>query len=87
MIAETALRKIGLLGGMSPESTLEYYRILLELARARLPQDEYPVIIVYSLNFREFNRLMSSRDYGSSALSKPHLFLRSLQGDEAEKSL
>jgi len=64
MIAEAVLRKIGLLGGMSPESTLEYYRILLELSRERLPQDEYPVIIIYSLNFREFNRLMGSRDYG-----------------------
>jgi aspartate racemase len=63
MITQAALKKIGILGGMSPESTLEYYRILLELSRERLPKDEYPVIIIYSLNFREFARLMGSRDY------------------------
>jgi len=66
MIAQATLKRIGILGGMSPESTLEYYRILVELSHERLPKDEHPVIIIYSLNFKEFIRLMGSRDYGGA---------------------
>jgi len=58
-------KRIGILGGMAPESTLEYYRILIELSHERLEQDEYPEIIIYSLNFRDFRRLIEKRDYNS----------------------
>ena len=48
------MRKIGILGGMAPESTLEYYRILVSLSRERGWGRQYPEIIIYSLNFKEF---------------------------------
>ena len=48
------MKKIGILGGMAPESTVEYYRIITSLCRQRGMGYRYPVIIVYSLNFQEF---------------------------------
>ncbi|PWB74514.1 MAG: aspartate racemase [Holophagae bacterium] len=46
-------RTIGLVGGMTPESTLEYYRLLIRSARERLRDPDplrNPVVIVYSLD-------------------------------------
>lgn len=60
------MKRIGILGGMAPESTLEYYRILIELSHKRLPQDEYPEIIIYSLNFKEFIARMGVEDHGGA---------------------
>ncbi|MCK4354324.1 MAG: amino acid racemase [Dehalococcoidia bacterium] len=54
------MKKIGILGGMAPESTVEYYRIITSLCRQRGMGHHYPVIIVYSLNFQGFISLMES---------------------------
>ncbi len=54
------MKKIGILGGMAPESTVEYYRIITTLCRQRGMGYRYPVIIAYSLNFHEFITLVES---------------------------
>lgn len=54
------MRKIGILGGIAPESTVEYYRIITTLCRQRGMGHRYPVIIIYSLNFHEFISLVES---------------------------
>lgn len=54
------MKKIGILGGMAPESTAEYYRILISLTKERGWGKRYPVIIVYSLNFEKFYKLLSN---------------------------
>jgi len=54
------MKKIGIVGGMAPESTVEYYRIITSLCRQRGMGYSYPVIIVYSLNFQEFIGLVES---------------------------
>jgi len=54
------MKKIGIVGGMAPESTVEYYRIITTLCRQRGMGYHYPVIIVYSLNFHEFITLVES---------------------------
>ena len=45
------MKKIGLIGGTSPESTLLYYRHLIDLSRENLPENVYPEILIYSVNF------------------------------------
>ena len=45
------MKKIGLIGGTSPESTLLYYENLIDLSRKRLPENVYPEILIYSVNF------------------------------------
>jgi len=57
------MKKIGILGGMAPESTVEYYRIITTLCRQRGMGHRYPVIIVYSLNFQDFISLVESGNW------------------------
>ena len=54
------MKKIGIVGGMAPESTAEYYRIIAGLCRRRGMGYIYPVIVIYSLNFQEFIGLVES---------------------------
>jgi len=47
------MRTIGLVGGMTPESTLSYYQLLIRSARERLRGPDplhNPVVIIYSLD-------------------------------------
>lgn len=53
------MRTIGLLGGMSFESSLEYYRLLNELARERLGGLHSARSVMLSVDFAEIERLMS----------------------------
>ncbi len=52
------MRKIGIIGGMGPETTLEYYEKLIDLARKHLGEYVYPEIVIYSVNFSEMIPLM-----------------------------
>lgn len=51
------MRTIGLLGGMSWESTAEYYRLLNELTRERLGGLHSSKCVLYSVDFAEIERL------------------------------
>ncbi len=51
------MKRIGLIGGTSPESTLYYYHNFIEISRKRFERDFYPEIVIFSLNFKEFRRL------------------------------
>jgi len=53
------MKKIGILGGMSAESTIEYYRLLIDIAKDELEKDVYPELIIYNLNFKDFCKPMS----------------------------
>ena len=53
------MKKIGVLGGMSPESSLEYYRSFISLSKERLPEGRYPELVIYNLNFEGFCRPVS----------------------------
>ena len=57
------MKKIGIVGGLSPESTVEYYRTFASLNRERGFGHRYPVIVIYSVNFQECMDLMSSSDW------------------------
>ena len=51
------MKPIGLIGGLTYVSTLEYYRYLNELANERLGGSESVEIIMYSVNFGEIRKL------------------------------
>jgi len=51
---------MGILGGLGPESTLKYYRLIIDLCRERGLGGNYPEIIIYSLNFKACHDLMES---------------------------
>lgn len=54
------MKRIGILGGVGPESTLKYYRTILDLCREKGLGANYPEIIIYSLNFQECLDLQES---------------------------
>ncbi len=47
-------RKIGILGGMSPESTVAYYEYITRTYTVRCGDYSYPEIIIYSVCFQDY---------------------------------
>jgi aspartate racemase len=47
-------RKIGILGGMSPESTVTYYEHITRAYTQRFGDYGYPEVLIYSVNFQRF---------------------------------
>jgi aspartate racemase len=47
-------KRIGLLGGMSPESTVEYYLHITRTYTSRFGDYSYPEIIIYSVSFQPY---------------------------------
>jgi aspartate racemase len=51
-------KKIGLIGGIGPESTIEYYRLIIKRYQEILNTKEYPEITLHSINMTEMLRLV-----------------------------
>lgn len=51
------MQTIGLIGGMSWESSLEYYRILNKMVKEKLGEPHSCKIIMYSVDFADFEKL------------------------------
>ncbi|MBN1681884.1 MAG: aspartate/glutamate racemase family protein [Anaerolineae bacterium] len=47
-------KKIGILGGMSPESTIEYYQTITHQYTDRFGDYGYPEILIYSVSFQAY---------------------------------
>ena len=62
------MKTIGLLGGMSWESTAGYYRLINEAARERLGGLHSARICLYSVDFEEIERLQHSGDWDRTAV-------------------
>ena len=48
----TPKKRIGILGGISYESTINYYEIILKKYYERYNDYYYPEIVIFSLNFQ-----------------------------------
>lgn len=51
---------VGLIGGTAPESTVDYYSAIIARYRARSGKDEYPRIIINSVNLTTLVRLVTA---------------------------
>ena len=49
------MKTVGIIGGVGPESTIEYYRLLIAAYREQQPDGSYPSIIINSV---DLNRLL-----------------------------
>ncbi len=47
-------KRIGILGGMSPESTAEYYQYITRTYTERFGDYGYPEVLIYSVNFQDY---------------------------------
>jgi len=61
------MKTIGIVGGLSPESTVLYYTTIIEEYRRRYGNEEYPEIVIYSVNFGKFTRLMEEGRFKEAA--------------------
>ncbi|MFW5699842.1 MAG: aspartate/glutamate racemase family protein [Bacteroidota bacterium] len=57
------MKKIGLIGGIGPESTIEYYRLIIQLFQERKSRTEYPEIVINSINMTEMLSLVFNKKY------------------------
>jgi aspartate racemase len=64
----TGQRLVGLLGGMSWESTAEYYRLANELVRERLGGLHSARLVIASVDFAEIERLQVAGDWDRAGL-------------------
>ncbi|MEE4407549.1 MULTISPECIES: aspartate/glutamate racemase family protein [unclassified Serratia (in: enterobacteria)] len=61
------MKVLGLLGGMSWESTIPYYRMINEQVKARLGGLHSAKIVLYSVDFHEIERLQHQGDWDGAA--------------------
>lgn len=59
-------RTIGLIGGMSWESTVPYYRIINETIRHKLGGLHSARVVLYSVDFAEIEQLQHANDWGAA---------------------
>lgn len=60
------MKTLGLLGGMSWESTIPYYRIVNERVRARLGGLHSAKLLLHSVDFAEIEALQRADDWGAA---------------------
>ncbi len=61
------MKSLGIVGGIGPESTIEYYRFILEQCRARVTDGSAPHLIVDSLDVNRGIAMLEANDLRSLA--------------------
>ena len=56
------MKCLGIVGGLGPESTIEYYRFILEGYRARVPDGSAPHLIIDSLDVNHGIAMLDAGD-------------------------
>jgi aspartate racemase len=57
------MKRIGLIGGLGPEATVDYYKEIINTFKGETKVPVYPEIIVYSVNMWEFLDRMKRKEY------------------------
>lgn len=68
------MKKIGLVGGIGPASTVEYYLGIIKKCRTEQKGNVYPEIVIDSVNMLQHDNALAENDYDKLA----HYLLRSL---------
>jgi len=57
------MKTIGIIGGLGPESTVDYYKEIIAAFNARYDEMAYPEIIIYSVNIDEFMKFVETENW------------------------
>lgn len=57
------MAKIGMIGGLGPESTLDYYRLLIEEHKSKSKEEGNPEIIIYSMDINKLLKLVGNKEW------------------------
>jgi len=55
------MKTIGIIGGLGPEPTIEYYKTIITTFREKSKTNNSPEMIIYSLNLQKFLHMMETR--------------------------
>jgi aspartate racemase len=61
------MKLIGIVGGIGPESTIDYYRLFISIYRERRPEGGYPPVVINSIDLARVLKLVSSNDLAGLA--------------------
>jgi aspartate racemase len=61
------MKSLGIIGGLGPESTVDYYQRIIALYRERTGNDSYPEFIINSVNLRKGLNFMDADDLAGMA--------------------
>ncbi len=61
------MKTLGIVGGIGPESTLEYYRSIIAAYRAREQDGSYPHVIINSINMKRLVDLITANELAEVA--------------------
>lgn len=61
------MKTLGILGGIGPESTIDYYKLLLEIHREKNPDAGNPPMVILSMNFYRLAEFMLTEDWDGLA--------------------
>ena len=61
------MKTLGIVGGLGPESTVDYYRSIITRYRERKRDGSYPALIIDSLDFQRARRLVEAEALGELA--------------------
>ena len=61
------MKTVGLIGGVGPESTIEYYRFIIEAYRQQKQDDTYPSIIINSVDVNKYVALATANQFDKFA--------------------
>lgn len=67
------MKVIGLIGGMSWESTAEYYRLINEKERTRLEGLHSAAYILHSVDFDEIERYQAESEWEKAGIELPNV--------------
>ena len=56
------MKTLGIIGGIGPESTIEYYRLIVGAYRARKPDGSFPPIIINSIDMTKMLGLIGANE-------------------------
>ena len=56
------MKTLGIVGGIGPESTIEYYRFILDGYRARVPDGSAPHLIIDSIDVNRGIAMLDAND-------------------------
>jgi aspartate racemase len=57
------MKRIGIIGGIGPESTVDYYKLIINAFHEKQTELGYPEIIIYSANLSSLMKILEAKDW------------------------
>ncbi|MBN2520820.1 MAG: amino acid racemase [Bacteroidales bacterium] len=57
------IKKIGIIGGIGPESTIDYYKLIIKKIKKAVQSSDYPQIIINSINMTQLLNFINQKQF------------------------